>query len=294
MSRSSQQGECANCFAAPLAQELQFGAWLPAECPACDALDVEARERRHVDAVRHRATKLREAGEGARLVASGVKRQYYEKTFTLRTFDPKKRKDRKKDQLDRERLAIVACEEWVKELHPKHPRTMLDQRGLYIFGPPGLGKSHFAQAALIEAMSRTTYDPKLRRERMVTGVIVAFGNLLAGARDAMFAGGDRGVSEIAYLSSLLDVDAVVLDDIGAIEKPSDFSLRMTYSAIELCMQREKRLILTANYDLEGLRRRITPPTPPGGDPPDPSETNRVLDRILEYCEIVELRGESYR
>jgi DNA replication protein DnaC len=268
--RQKQFGTCEVC-GDEIEQELWAGVWCPSECGKCNG---ERRRREEDDAIAKLIRDGKEEVLKRRIENSGVKRPYKDGKLNLRSYDPASRTDRKEPQLAAEKRAMVACEEWVKGLHPLNDQGE-EQRGLYLFGKPGLGKSHYAQAALIAAINRGS-----------KGLYVKFGELLADARDAMFA--EDSQSERAFLKPFIAVDCLVIDDLGAMEKASEFTLRVAYALIEGRMSKNGRTIITANYNLTGLRARLLPKDT------DPIEADRILDRILEYCEMIEFTGESYR
>jgi DNA replication protein DnaC len=269
--RAKQFGVCDSC-GDEFEQELWGGVWCPSACGKCREVE-RVREEREM--VARYVRQNQEEMLKRRIENSGVKRQYREGKLTLRSYDPTTRSDRPADQLERERKAMVACEEWVLGLHSMNDQNE-ERRGLYLFGEPGLGKSHYAQAALIAAIKRGA-----------KGTYVKFGDLLSDARDAMFSP-ENQMSERRFVKPFVEVDCLVVDDLGAMEKASEFTLRIAYALIEGRMSKEGRTIITANYNLAGLRARLLPKDS------DPIEANRILDRILEYCELVEFKGESYR
>jgi DNA replication protein DnaC len=146
-------------------------------------------------------------------------------------------------------------------------------RGLFFEGPPGVGKTHLAVAALkqiIEAAAirglfydtrdllrliRSTYDPSIR------------------------------TTELQILRPVMTADLLVLDDLGA-EKTSEW-VEETMNLIVNTRYSERRLTLfTSNYQ----------------DIPDDTEPNSLLSRIgfrmrsrlHEMCEFVTMDGADYR
>lgn len=269
--RPKQWGACESC-GEEIEQELWCGVWCPSECPKCYGERSKREEREKVAEILRAG---REEALQRRIETSGVKRPFREGRLHLRSYDPTTRNDRKPEQLAAESRAMVACEEWVLGLHTVNEQGD-ERRGLYLFGKPGLGKSFYAQAALIAAIKRGA-----------KGKYVKFGDLLSDARDAMFAENGQ-MSERQFLKPFIDTDCLVVDDLGAMEKASEFTLRIAYALIEGRMSKERRTIITANYNLTGLRARLLPKDS------DPIEADRILDRILEFCEMIEFKGESYR
>jgi DNA replication protein DnaC len=147
------------------------------------------------------------------------------------------------------------------------------ERGLFLEGQPGVGKTHLAVAvlkAVIEASGarglfydtrdllrviRSTYDPSIR------------------------------TTELEVLSPVMTADLLVLDDLGA-EKTSEW-VEETMNLIVNTRYNERKLtIFTSNYP----------------DIPDDTEPNalvarighRMRSRLHEMCEFVALDAADYR
>jgi DNA replication protein DnaC len=146
-------------------------------------------------------------------------------------------------------------------------------RGIFMEGPPGVGKTHLAVAVLKQLIVtsgvrglfydtrdllrviRSTYDPSIR------------------------------TTELEVLQPVMTADLLVLDDLGA-EKTSEW-VEETMNLIVNTRYNERRMtIFTSNYP----------------DIPDDTEPNslifrighRMRSRLHEMCEFVELDGADYR
>lgn len=146
-------------------------------------------------------------------------------------------------------------------------------RGLFLLGPPGVGKTHLGVAVLRQVMStrgarglfydtrdllrviRNTYDPIVR------------------------------TTEFEVLRPVMEADLLVLDDLGA-EKTSEW-VEETLNLIVNTRYNERRItIFTSNYE----------------DDPDDTEPNslvarigfRMRSRLHEMCDFLHLEGADYR
>jgi DNA replication protein DnaC len=146
-------------------------------------------------------------------------------------------------------------------------------RGLFLLGPPGVGKTHLAVAVLKQVVMtrgarglfydtrdllrviRSTYDPIVR------------------------------TTEFEVLRPVMDVDLLVLDDLGA-EKTSEWVEETLNLIVNTRYNDRRTTIFTSNYD----------------DNPDETDMNslrcrigeRMRSRLHEMCDFLYLDGADYR
>ena len=146
-------------------------------------------------------------------------------------------------------------------------------KGLFLIGPPGIGKSHLAVAVLKQVIST----------RGARGIFYDVRELLKVIRSTY----DPVVkaTEAEVLRPVISADLLVLDDIGA-EKTSEW-VEETLNLIVSSRYNQRRLtIFTSNYEEKEDRA-------------DPDSLLarvgfRMHSRLYEMCEFLEYEGADYR
>lgn len=141
-------------------------------------------------------------------------------------------------------------------------------KGLYIFGKVGTGKTHILYAI-----------KKKVRDGGGTMLIWNVANLLYEIKQDFSRDDKRDpIDDLCGESAKIFPRIYALDDIGA-EKPSDFVIETLYRIINDFYVDKRPIILTSNYSLGELAERIG---------------ERTASRIAEMCSIVELGGDDRR
>jgi DNA replication protein DnaC len=146
-------------------------------------------------------------------------------------------------------------------------------KGLLLFGPHGVGKTHLAAGILKEVI----------RTKGARGYFFETRELLRLVRETFNRGNEE--TEMDVLAPVLDADLLVLDDLGA-EKTSEW------------VQETLGLVVNTRYNA----RRATIITSNLRDPIDNTDMNsfmvqlggRSRSRLLEMCEWVEVQGADIR
>lgn len=138
-----------------------------------------------------------------------------------------------------------------------------DGKGLIFYGGVGTGKT-FMAAAIADALYQKGYAT------MVTNF-----NYISNKLQESFEG------KQAYMNSLNIFDLLVIDDFGA-ERKTEYMQEIIFNVIDSRYRSGKPMLITTNLDLEAIKNPAT------------IEEKRIMDRVLEKCFPVEVKGGSHR
>jgi DNA replication protein DnaC len=144
-------------------------------------------------------------------------------------------------------------------------RYLREVRDVLFLGPPGVGKSHLAQALGYQAV-------KLGHAVLYRSVFDVVRDFL---HDEAFAGHDK------ILAKYLKADLLIIDDMGMKQLPK----RSGEYLFEIIMRRyeTRSTMMTSNRPLEDWGKLV-------GDVPS---ATAILDRFLHH-ELIQITGKSYR
>ena len=169
---------------------------------------------------------------------------------------------------DKERLEVI---KWIKKFYDSYDKNG-EIKGLYLHGNFGCGKTYLI-SALFNELSK----------KRISSEIVYFPELLRDIKSDFDSYGDR----MEYLE---DVDLLLIDDIGA-EKVTDWSRdEILGTILQKRMNNYKTTFFTSNLDLEGLESHLRI----NNNSDDEIKAKRIIERIKQLCDVIELQGENKR
>ncbi|MFT9848289.1 primosomal protein DnaI [Aneurinibacillus sp. REN35] len=174
--------------------------------------------------------------------------------------------------MDAERVkSIRGLLQFCKDVNPGEPGT----KGLYLYGPFGVGKSYLMGAAA-----------KKLAERGIASLMVYTPDFFREIKDAL---GDNTVQE--KINVLKEVPVLILDDIGA-ESLSPWARDEILGAIlQYRVSENLPVLYTSNYTYEELQEHLAYSQKAGIEQ---LKAMRVMERIRYYTQAYEVNGMNRR
>jgi DNA replication protein DnaC len=152
-------------------------------------------------------------------------------------------------------------------------------RGYYIFGPCGVGKTHLAAAIMAEQIIRNSQDA-YKIADCVRGIYGAWFVSVMGLLNRIKASFSKDAVECEkdILDRVSDYDVLVLDDLGT-EKITDWSLQTLYTIIDIRSREGRPMVVTSNLPLDQIAMNLS---------------DRIASRIAGLCKVIEMSGADRR
>jgi len=159
----------------------------------------------------------------------------------------------------------------LERFQPGFNSTILDEAqkvvefksNLFMFGPPGTGKTHIAAGILQKQIEDTMTECHFR--------IVP--ELMLEMREDVKNRSEKSLDSLFYAPGL------VLDDLG-VERPTKYVLEMLYIIIDRWYRSGKKgLTITSNKSLDAISAHLD---------------DRIASRIAGMCEVISMKGEDKR
>ncbi len=142
------------------------------------------------------------------------------------------------------------------------------QKGLYIYGKTGGGKTYLASALLNELIIRTARP----------GLFVNVTQQLFPRLRQTYEDDNRSETEMQVMGQLARVPYLVLDDLG-VERNTAWEAEVLYNIVDMRYRRRKEVIITSNV------------------PPDEFENlsrGRITSRLKHMCVVIKMPDEDLR
>ena len=212
----------------------------------------------------------------------------------LKILEEKKELERKLDKFKRyslvdEKFLSSTFENWetkednesLKKLGQSYcndfDKMLENNRGLLLHGKAGNGKTYLSFAIANELYKRGHGVLAISVSRLLKIITDSYNT-------------NSNIKEIEMLSAISQAKLLILDDLGT-ENKTHWSYEKLYSIIDERYRARKPIIITTNFNLEELRANLSIVD---NKKVAFDSSDRIYNRIIEMCAIVEVNGSSWR
>ena len=144
------------------------------------------------------------------------------------------------------------------------------KKGLFLWGNPGTGKTLLSSIILTELMIRHATE----------GRFIKISRTYFNRLKATFVEGSKTYGQSSEIEKELNMtDVLVIDDFG-VQRDSAWEQETLYNLVDARYEAEKFTIFTSNNNPNKSFKELS--------------DGRILSRIKEMCQILELSGDDYR
>lgn len=151
-------------------------------------------------------------------------------------------------------------------------------RGLYIFGPFGVGKTY-----LMGAIANELADKGIRS--MIIYAPDFFRELKSGISDGSYQ---------QKLDNVKKAPVLILDDIGAETMSNWVRDDILGALLQFRMMEKLPTLFTSNFDLDELEHHLTYTQRGGLEKMDELKAKRIMERIRHLNDVIDMKGENKR
>jgi DNA replication protein DnaC len=144
------------------------------------------------------------------------------------------------------------------------------EKGLYLWGNPGTGKTMLSAIILTELIVRYAVKGKFLKISR---------NFFGKLRSTFHEGSTLYGMSTAIEQELADIDVLVVDDFG-IQRDSEWEQETLYNLVDARYEKQRFTIFTSNLNPIDSMQKLS--------------NGRILSRIREMCRIMELSGKDHR